>query len=144
MKSFRFVKPIFISAIFIDLAVARSRDSTTVPDPARVPVPTSGSRFEDKNPKSSIQHRDDRRILAAVHRPAYAFLSLAPYRFLILILLPPFLLLLLPFPSLPGCIHCASYRACMHARDPQFLRSYNSICIVRQSPLTPDGAYWHN
>lgn len=26
--------------------------------------------------------------------------------------------------------------ACIHARDPQFLWPYNSICIVHQSPIT--------
>lgn len=96
VKSFRFVKPIFISAIFIDLDGALA-----ILHP--VPVPSSGPRFEDKNPKSSIQHRDDRRILAAVHRPAHAFLS-RPFP-----PLPP------PFSSsLPGRIYCASY--CVHAR----------------------------
>lgn len=96
VKSFRFVKPIFISAIFIDLDGALAILQ-------RPPVPSSGPRFEDKNPKSSIQHRDDRRILAAVHRPAHAFLS-RPFP-----LLPP------PFSSsLPGRIYCASY--CVHAR----------------------------
>lgn len=114
VKSFRFVKLIFISHY-------RSRHRAR----AIPPHPCVFHELSFREQKFEEQHPPDHRyILAAVHRPAHAFFSRPSFVFFSSSY----------FLFCPGAF-IVHRTACMHARDPQFLRSYNSICIVRQSSI---------
>lgn len=103
-------------SLFRSLSISAARAA----NPPRVRPFPPGSRFEKKNPRSSINPVADASLPRAVHRPAYTFSPSSSSRLLVHLLSPS-----------------RAYSLCivLGARTRPVLSTYNSICIVRQSPI---------